>query len=476
MNTPKFLQHQPPPVPETNAATIQDLLQKQRVFFFSGQTHDVAYREKQLRRLQQAVKTHEEELMEAMYKDFRKPAFETYTTEVGFVEQELRLVLKHLHKWSKPRRVRETLLNFPARSYVYSQPFGVTLIIGPWNYPLQLVLNPLIGALAAGNCAIIKPSELTPATSAVIARMINSTFDASHVAAVEGGVPTTQHLLAQRFDYIFFTGSTAVGRIVMKAAAEHLTPVTLELGGKSPAIVAEDADLSLTARRIAWGKFMNAGQTCVAPDYVLVQEQVKDELIEQLRLVISQFYGKVPENSPDFARIINEKHFRRLRAYLQDGSVRVGGQTNAATRYISPTVLDQVTWTQAVMQEEIFGPILPVLTYNTLKEAIEQVNTGEKPLALYFFSGNREQQEQVLEQAHFGGGCINDTISHLVNPNLPFGGVGESGVGSYHGQSSFDLFSNQKSVVRRGTWLDIPLRYPPYGNRLQYVRKLFKWL
>ncbi|MBD1397771.1 aldehyde dehydrogenase [Pontibacter sp. JH31] len=476
MNSFNTFTNQHPPEQETGPVAIKELLQRQRDFFAGGHTVDLAFRKSQLRLLLQAIKSHEQELMDAMYADFRKPAFETYTTEVGFVEMELQLVLKKLEKWSRPRRVSETWLNFPASSHIYSQPYGVALIIGPWNYPLQLVLNPLIGAMAAGNCAIVKPSELAPATSAVISRLINTTFNPAYVAALEGGVSTTRNLLAQRFDYIFFTGSTQVGRLVMKAAAEHLTPVTLELGGKSPAIVAEDADLGLTARRIAWGKFMNAGQTCVAPDYVLVQEQVKDELIEQLRIAITQFYGPEPEASTDFARIINDRHFQRLSNYLQDGLVRIGGQTNPASRYISPTVLDQITWSQPVMQEEIFGPILPILTYSKLNEAIEQVNTGEKPLALYFFSSNKHQQDWVLEQAHFGGGCINDTMSHLANPNLPFGGVGESGIGSYHGQSSFDLFSNQKSVVRRGTWLDIPLRYPPYGNRLKLIRKVFKWL
>ncbi|MDX5420140.1 MAG: aldehyde dehydrogenase [Hymenobacteraceae bacterium] len=476
MNSPKTLTKQHPLVPETGPEAIQELLQRQRDFFNGGHTLDVAFRKSQLRLLLEAIKSHEQELMEAMHADFRKPAFETYTTEVGFVEMELQLILKNLEKWAKPRRVSEAWLNFPASSYIYTQPYGVALIIGPWNYPLQLVLNPLIGAMAAGNCAIVKPSEMAPATSAVVARLISTTFDRAYVAALEGGVSTTRHLLAQRFDYIFFTGSTQVGRVVMKAAAEHLTPVTLELGGKSPAIVAEDADLGLTARRVAWGKFMNAGQTCVAPDYVLVQEQVKDEFIEQLRIAISQFYGADPEASPDFARIINDRHFQRLSTYLENGLVRIGGQTNPASRYIAPTVLDQITWSQPVMQEEIFGPILPILTYNKLEEAIEQVNTGERPLALYFFSSSKEQQDWVLKQAHFGGGCINDTMSHLANPNLPFGGVGESGIGSYHGQSSFDLFSNQKSVVRRGTWLDIPLRYPPYGDRLRLIRKVFKWL
>ncbi|WP_299701584.1 aldehyde dehydrogenase [uncultured Pontibacter sp.] len=465
-----------PPIVEADPQAVFDLLQRQRSFFANGQTLDIRFRQDQLRLLLEAVQNHEQEIIDAMYADFRKPAFETYTTEIGFVEKEIRLVLKHLKKWAKPQAVRETLLNFPARSYVYSQPYGVALIIGPWNYPLQLVLNPLIGALAAGNCAIIKPSELTPATAKVIAKIIQSVFDPAYVAVVQGGVSTTQHLLAQRFDYIFFTGSTQVGRVVMKAAAEHLTPVTLELGGKSPAIVAEDADLGLTARRIVWGKFMNAGQTCVAPDYLLVQEQVKEELIEQLRIAIQQFYGDTPRHSPDLARIVNDRHYERLSSYLRDGVVRIGGQHDAESRFIAPTVLDQITWNDAVMQDEIFGPILPVLTYTNLNDAIAQINTHEKPLALYFFSNSKERQQRVLKETHFGGGCINDTISHLINPNLPFGGVGESGVGSYHGQSSFELFSNQKSVVHRGTWIDLPLRYPPYGNRLAYIKKLFKWL
>jgi aldehyde dehydrogenase (NAD+) len=462
--------------PDADPQAVLDILQRQRAFFAEGHTLDVDFRKEQLRRLLSSMQEHEQEIIDAMYADFRKPAFETYTTEVGFVEKELRMVLKNLSRWTRPKAVRETLLNFPARSYIYSQPFGVALIIGPWNYPLQLVLNPLIGALAAGNCIIIKPSELTPATSAVIAKLVAKTFDPRLVAVVQGGVPTTQHLLAQRFDYIFFTGSTQVGRVVMKAAAEHLTPVTLELGGKSPAIVSDSADLDLTARRIAWGKFINAGQTCVAPDYLLVQEQVKDELIERLRDAIHEFYGDTPRHSPDFARIINDRHYMRLSGYLQDGMVRIGGQHDAESRFIAPTVLDQITWQHPVMQDEIFGPILPVLTYTSLDDAIAQVNAGEKPLALYFFSSEREEQQEVLQRTHSGGGCINDTISHLINPNLPFGGVGESGVGSYHGQASFELFSNQKSVVHRGTWIDLPLRYPPYGNRLAFIRKLFKWL
>ena len=465
----------PPPV-ETDLQRIRSLLGEQRKFFSTGKTLSLAFREERLRELQSAILQHEQELMDAMYADFRKPPAEAYATEIGFVELELKLVLKNLRQWAKPQRVKESLLNFPSRSYIHSDPYGLSLIIGPWNYPFQLLLAPLIGAMAAGNCTIVKPSELTPHTSAAVTRMLRAHFDEAYVTAVEGRVATTQHLLQQRFDYIFFTGSTKVGKIVLRAAAEHLTPVTLELGGKSPAIVTEDADLGLAARRIAWGKFMNAGQTCIAPDYLLVQESIKEDLIELIGQYIEQFYGQDPQQSPDFARIVNDTHFNRLSGYLKDGVIRTGGVTDAASRYIAPTLLDKVTWQHPVMQEEIFGPILPVLTFRHIDEAVRTVNQHEKPLALYLFTSDAEIKQQVLTQTFFGGGCINDTISHVANPNLPFGGVGNSGMGSYHGKSSFDLFSQQKSVLHRGTWLDLPMRYPPYTNRLQLLRKAFKWL
>ncbi|MFD2999418.1 aldehyde dehydrogenase [Pontibacter toksunensis] len=461
---------------ETDHRSIQQLVQKQRDFFATGITHDVSFRKQQLQKLQRAIRQYEQELFDAMYADFRKPEMESFISEVGFVELELKLTLKDLEKWAKPQRVKEALLNFPSRSYIYSSPYGINLIIGPWNYPFNLLITPLIGAMAAGNCIILKPSELAANTSAVISKLIQETFEEDYVAAVEGGVDTTQHLLAQRFDHIFFTGSTRVGQIIMKAAAEHLTPVTLELGGKSPVIVAEDADLELAARRITWGKFLNAGQTCVAPDYLLVHEQVKEELVQLISQCITDFYSKEPEKSPDFARIVNDRHFERLSFFLRNANVRAGGQTDALQRYIAPTLLDQVGWEHPVMQEEIFGPILPVLSFSTLKEAIEVVSRHKNPLALYFFSSNKEKQQAVLRCTQFGGGCINDTVSHLVNPNLPFGGVGGSGVGSYHGKSSFSVFSHQKSVLHRGTWLDLPVRYPPYHNRLDMLRKLFRWL
>jgi len=467
------------PAPSTQSdseETIKSILAKQRAYFAAGHTLPVSFRKEQLRKLQTILKQHEQELVDALYADFRKPALEAFATEIGFIELELKLALKNITDWTKPRRVPETLINFPARSYVYPQPYGVALIISPWNYPLNLLFTPLIGAMAAGNCAILKPSEIAPNTAAIVSKLIKANFDERYIAVVEGGVETSQQLLAQRFDYIFFTGSTQVGHEIMKAAAEYLTPVTLELGGKSPAIVTAEADLELAARRICWGKFLNAGQTCVAPDYVLVQEDMKEDLIQQLDKCIQDFYGSEPANSPDFARIINDRHFQRLSKMLTPDSIRVGGKTDAAERYIAPTILDNVDWQHPSMQEEIFGPILPVLTFDTLDEAIATINRHEKPLALYFFSANRYDQQRILKEVAFGGGCINDTISHLANPNLPFGGVGNSGLGSYHGIASFDVFSHQKSVLHRGTWLDLPFRYPPYGNKLNLLRKFFKWL
>lgn len=465
-----------PSPPETAKERVQQLVQKQRSFFEGHGTLDVEFRKQQLQILQEAIRKNEQKIIDAMYADFRKPPFESFATEIGFTEIELKHTLKNLKKWAKPKRVKETILNFPAKSYIYPKPYGVTLIIAPWNYPFQLMLAPLIGAMAAGNCTVLKPSEITPNTSAVIAEIIRQNYSEEYIAVVEGGVETTQHLLDERFNYIFFTGSTKVGKIIMQAAAKTLTPVTLELGGKSPAIVTEDADLELAARRITWGKFINAGQTCVAPDYVLVQEQVKEEFIQLVTQTIHNFYGDDPSKSPDFARIVNRSHYNRLKSYLQDGNVRTGGETDENSFYIAPTVLDQVTWQHPVMQEEIFGPILPVLSFTSLNDAIETVNGGEKPLALYLFSSSKNKQDVVLRCAHFGGGCVNDTLSHLANPNLPFGGIGESGMGSYHGQTSFDLFSHQKSVLHRGTWLDLPLRYPPYADRLKQLQKLFKWL
>ncbi len=461
---------------QAEGKTIPDIVQAQRAYFASGATLSIDFRKAQLELLLRAMQKHEQNLFDALNKDLRKHEFESYTTETGFTMLELKHAIKSLAKWTKPRRVGETIMNFPATSFIQPEPYGVALIISPWNYPFQLAINPMIAAMAAGNCVVLKPSEIAPATSAAIAAMITENFEERYIAVVEGGVNETTQLLAERFDTIFFTGSTNVGRIVMKAAAEHLTPVTLELGGKSPCIVAADADIEVAASRIVWGKFLNAGQTCIAPDYLLVHKSIKGLLVAAMKAAMGKFYTSDPQQSGDYARIINEAHFKRLNNYLSSGNIVVGGQANEAGKYIAPTILDNINWSDPVMQEEIFGPILPVLEYEDLDEVIKNINARDKPLALYLFTKDSAAQNKVLQRCHFGGGCINDTVSHIANGNMPFGGVGASGMGGYHGQFGFDTFSHKKSVVRRGTWLDLPLRYPPYNNRLSFIRKIFRWL
>ena len=352
----------------------------------------------------------------------------------------------------------------------------MALVIAPWNYPFQLAVSPLIGALAAGNCAVVKPSEVAPNTSRLIADMIGNEFDPGYLAAVEGGVEETKALLEQRFDYIFFTGGTRVGKIVMAAATRHLTPVTLELGGKNPCIVDASADLDKAARRIAWGKFVNAGQTCIAPDFVLVEKSIKAVLLARLAAAIESFYGADPKTSPDFGRIVNDHHFERLRALMGDGKVVAGGKTDAAQRYIAPTIVEGVSWDHAIMQEEIFGPILPVLDFDDLETVMRTLEVKPKPLALYFFSENRDRQEQVLRRLSSGGACINDTFAQLLNLRLPFGGVGDSGMGAYHGKAGFETFSHSKSVVKRSTWADPGIKYPPYTTPLAVLRRVMPWI
>ncbi|WP_192823133.1 aldehyde dehydrogenase [Rufibacter sp. LB8] len=460
----------------TNQVDLTTLVMRQKTFFRQGYTRTYAFRKEMLLRLQQAIQTEEKNIISALAEDFGKPAFETYATEIAILLAEIKFTLKHLHKWMKPKRVRPSLLNFPSKDAVYSEPLGVSLIIGAWNYPFQLTLAPVIGAIAAGCCSILKPSELTPATSAVTAALLQSHFPAEYITVVEGGAETSQALLQLPFDKIFFTGSVPVGKLVAQAAAQQLIPVTLELGGKSPCLIDETADLQVAARRIVWGKFINAGQTCVAPDYLLVQETVMPSFLEQLKKTIAQFYGQDPAQSPDYARIINDRHFTRLTEILKTCVVFTGGETDAAKRYIAPTVVTEVTWQHPIMQEEIFGPILPVMPFQNLTEAIAQVNAQPKPLALYFFSNSTQAQEQVLAQTSSGGACINETVSHLANPRLPFGGVGTSGQGSYHGKYSFDAFSHQKSVLHKTFWPDVPLRYPPYLNKMNWMKKVFRWL
>jgi acyl-CoA reductase-like NAD-dependent aldehyde dehydrogenase len=426
--------------------------------------------------LRGAIEQRESDVLLALKRDLGRPMMEGYTSEIAIVLHEIDFALKNVAAWARPRKVRTPLMLFPGSSWVYPEPYGSALVIAPWNYPFQLAISPLIGALAAGNCVVVKPSETAPHTSRLIADMIGNEFDPGYLAVVEGGIEETKALLGQHFDYIFFTGGTRVGKIVMAAAARHLTPVTLELGGKNPCIVDASADLDKAARRIAWGKFVNAGQTCIAPDFVLAEKSIKPALLARLTAVIESFYGVDPKTSPDFGRIGNEHHFERLRALLSAVKVVAGGETDAAQRYIAPTIVDGVAWDHAIMQEEIFGPILPVLEFGDLEAALTALEVKPKPLALYFFSEDRERQEQVLRRLSSGGACINDTFAQLLNLRLPFGGVGDSGMGAYHGKAGFETFSHSKSVVKRSTWLDPGIKYPPYRTPLAVLRRVMPWI
>ncbi|MEL7334553.1 MAG: aldehyde dehydrogenase, partial [Cyanobacteria bacterium J06560_2] len=402
--------------------------------------------------------------------DLGRPEFEGYF-EIG-VLAELSYVIKQLKGWMKPKKVGLPLAQLPGSAWVQPEPLGSVLIIGPWNYPFQLVISPLIGAIAAGNCAIIKPSEIAPATSAVVAELVASTFPPEYVAVKEGGVEASQALLAEKFDHIFFTGGTRIGKIVMAAAAKHLTPVTLELGGKSPCIVDADIKVEVAAKRIVWGKFLNAGQTCVAPDYLLVKEEIRPAFVAALKKTIEETYGENPAQSDDLSRMVSDRQFDRVAGLLQDEETVIGGQSDRATRFIAPTVLDNVAWDAPIMQEEIFGPVLPVLSYQKVEDAIALINSQPKPLALYLFTQNKALEKQVLSSTSSGGVCINDTILHLAIWGMPFGGVGDSGIGAYHGKHSFDTFSHQKSILKKPFWLDLDWRYPPYASKLEFFKKM----
>lgn len=449
-------------------------LKEQQSYFRSGATKELAFRLQSLQRLLEAIKRYEPDLFTALKKDLGKSEYEAYLTEIGMVKEEIRHTMKHLKKWMKPARVGNPLSLLGAKSYIYPEPLGVSLIIAPWNYPVQLQLAPLIGAISAGNCAILKPSELTPHVSQVIAQMIEGIYSPKYIRVIQGGVETSQALLELPVDHIFFTGSVAVGKIVMEAAAKNLTPVTLELGGKSPAIVDNDANLSLAARRLVWGKFMNAGQTCVAPDYLMVHEDVKKELILQMQKAIFEIYGEQPLQAENYGKLVSKRHFDRLVEFLKDGEVLMGGEVDEEHRKISPTLLDEVDWKASVMKEEIFGPILPIFTYSNLQECIEKIWEHPKPLALYVFTESKEKVKKVLDSVSFGGGCINDTVVHLSNPHLPFGGVQHSGHGSYHGKYSFDCFSHAKSIVKQTTKFDVSIRYPLKKNKLSLLKKIFR--
>ncbi len=448
------------------------LLQEQRLFFASQQTKPIAFRAAQLRALLGWIKTHEDDILAALQQDLGKHPYEGYLTEVVVVKHEISYLLRHLRGWTRPRRVPCAIGQIPGRCRVYPEPFGAVLILSPWNYPFQLTLLPLLGAIAAGNCAVVKPSAYAPATSGLLSRMAKELFPAAYVSVVEGGREQIGALLDQPFDYLFFTGSPAVGKLVMEKAAQNLTPVSLELGGKSPVIIDETADIALTAKRLAWGKFLNCGQTCVAPDYVLVHQSQEQRLLDALIAAIRGLYGSAPLAASDLGKIVNEKHFDRLVALLMDGSIAHGGQFIREQRRISPTLLTDVSWDAPIMQEEIFGPLLPILPYRKLEDAIQKINSRPKPLALYLFTGSKETESKVLSEVSFGGGCVNDVVMQLATSHMPFGGVGGSGMGRYHGKASFETFSHFKSILKRGAKPDVSLRYAPYGEKLKWVRKI----
>ncbi len=454
---------------------ILAIVAAQRTFFDSGATLPVENRIQGLKKLREAILRREEEICDALRQDLGKSAFESYMCEVGLTCSEITYMLGHVKRFAKERRVATPLAQFAARSYVKPVPYGVNLIMSPWNYPFMLTMDPLVDALAAGNTAVLKPSAYSPHTSRLIETIITECFDPSYVAVVTGGRAENQCLLQAPFDHIFFTGSQAVGREVMRQAAERLTPVTLELGGKSPCIVTPSAKLPLAARRIVFGKFLNCGQTCVAPDYLLCHRSVKESLLRAITQEIRRQFGDEPLQNADYGKIINQKHFDRLTALLSSGQVVWGGKGDRASLRIEPTVLDGVTWEDPVMGEEIFGPVLPVLTYDTLEEAAALINARPHPLALYLFTEDKREVRYLTERCQFGGGCINDTIIHLATSNMGFGGVGASGMGAYHGKAGFETFSHRKSIVDKKTWLDLPMRYQPYSSaNFRMVRRFLK--
>lgn len=453
---------------------IQQLVEKQRAWFFTGGTLKIEHRIQALARLKACILEHENEINEALCRDLGKSPFESYMCETGLVLSEITYMIGHIRRFAREQTVPTPLAQFCSRSYKKPSPYGVVLIMSPWNYPFLLTMDPLVDAIAAGNTVVLKPSAYSPNTSRLIHSMLSQCFDEKLVSVVTGGRAENTSLLRQHFDYIFFTGSQAVGKEVMRQAASHLTPVTLELGGKSPCVVDRTANLRLAARRIVFGKFLNCGQTCVAPDYVYCDKEIKDKLIKEIQKQITRQFGKHPLSNKNYGKIINEKHFRRLTALMDPAKVILGGSRDSQTLRIEPTVMDEVTFEDAVMQEEIFGPILPVLTYESLDEAIHRINSLPHPLALYIFTNDMRTARKVTSRCGFGGGCINDTIIHLATSQMGFGGFGESGMGSYHGKAGFDTFSHQKSIVDKKTWLDLPMRYQPY--RKIYDRLIHKFL
>lgn len=455
---------------------IQIIVDAQREYFLTHATRDVNFRLENLKKLKQAILKYEGRLNEALKKDLNKSPFEAYATEIGFVLEEISHHIHNLKKWVKPTRIRTDLVNFHSRSFVIHEPFGVVLIMSPWNYPFQLLFDPLVGAISAGNCMVLKPAHYSEHVTDTVIEMISDTFDPRYISTFSGGRDVIQKMLDVRYDYIFFTGSPFLGKIVMEKASKHLTPVSLELGGKSPCIIDEDANLGVAARRATFGKLLNSGQTCIAPDYFFVHSKIKKQFIEEIKRCIVLSYGDDPQKSPDYGRIINTSQFEKLCGLIKTGTVVFGGATDEKDRYIAPTILDNVKPEDPIMEEEIFGPIIPIMEYHNLEEVASFINSREKPLAFYFFTSSRRKERWLLSRTSSGGGCINDTMVHLTNPRMPFGGVGNSGMGAYHGKFSFDAFSHHRSILAKSTWLDIPLRYPPYGkgSKLKLAKMVFK--
>ncbi len=456
-------------------SAFDDLFQKQKEFFRSGKTRDIGFRIDALKKLKDVITRHEKDILAAVYADLHKDEIDAYSTEISGVYNEIKAAIANVRDWAAREKVPTPIFMMPSKSYIYKEPYGVTLIIAPWNYPFQLLMTPLVGAIAAGNTAILKPSELSSHTAALLEKIINASFPKEYLCVVQGAAPETQALLALPVDYIFFTGSVPVGKVVMAAAAGNLTPLTLELGGKSPAIVHESANLKTAASRISWGKFLNAGQTCIAPDYILVHESIKDAFIDELIKVILKFYGEDASLHPRYCRIINDRHFQRLSALIDDKKIIYGGKINPTDRYIEPTLLCPVNWDDPVMQDEIFGPILPIIPYSDLDDAIGKINERPKPLALYMFVNDKVVRRKIIRETSFGGGAVNNTIMHIVSHLLPFGGVGPSGMGHYHGKYSFETFSHTKSVLRSYNLADaVDIAAPHKGRLLKFILKLIK--
>lgn len=450
------------------------MVTQQRDFFHTGKTLPYAFRLTQLKKLKAVVRFYESEIIKALHQDLNKSEFEAYATELGVFYKELNYTIRHLKKWMHKKRKQTPLVHQPASSYVYPKPFGVVLILSPWNYPFLLALQPLVGALAAGNCVTLKPSEYAPATAELLEKILLDCFDSEYVQIILGDANISSELTNNTFDYIFFTGSTDVGRHVMKAAAKNLTPVTLELGGKSPCIIDHTANLALAAKRIAWGKFTNAGQTCIAPDYILIHHSVKKRFMHELKIAIQNMYGINPCANRHYPKIINTKHFNRLIELMKDAPIYYGGKSNIERSKIEPTLLDLPNDNFQVMEDEIFGPILPIIAYSHLKNVVHYVNEGPRPLACYIFSENTRNINRLIHHIHFGGGVVNDTLIHIANHHLPFGGIGDSGMGAYHGKASFDTFSHKKSILKKANWIDLPFKYAPYKLPVNILRHLMR--